>query len=324
MTESEYREVQLPSYSLLKRIDDYGPRAIKYAGKYDSEAIDFGSLLDCKLLCQNEFSNKFHFDATEKPTGQLLELADYVHNLYENFDQIFDKEDILRVSEELNLFGSIKDRDKRIAKFDNDLFWGYLSVKRDSIGKTIFTPDTLADVVEAEMILKTDRRTSWMFNPDKDIEVIYQLMIISEINGFPVKGMLDLVVINHLTKTITPFDLKITDMHQIAFKYHFKKMKYYLQGSLYREILKDYYSDLIASGYTLEDFKFIVYSRSDKFPFIWNMGSEWHDKGLNGFTNNYGDHEKGVYELLDEYHYYIDNPDISIQKCFIENEILEL
>jgi len=208
---------------------------------------------------------------------------------------------------------------------NNDLFWNYIDIYRESAGKTIFTPDTLTDVVEAEMILKTDYRTSWIFNPMPDVlEVFKQLMFTSDIHGLPVKGMLDLVVINHLTRTITPYDLKATDMHQIAFKYHFKKMKYYLQGSLYREVLKDYYSDLIVSGYTLEDFKFIVYSRSDKFPFIWNMGSEWHNNGLNGFINNYGDHEKGIYELLDEYYYYMDNPEVNIQKCFIENEILEL
>lgn len=129
ISESEYRGLPLPSYSLFKRIDESGPRALKYSKKYDSEAIDFGSLLDCKMITAHEFDNKFYFDATEKPTLQLGELADYAVNLRENFNQVLDKDDLLRASEELNLFGSTKDPVKRLAKFDTDVFWNYLKVR---------------------------------------------------------------------------------------------------------------------------------------------------------------------------------------------------
>jgi len=325
ISESEYRGLPMPSYSLLKRIDESGPRALKYSKKYDSEAIDFGSLLDCKLLCPSEFENKFYFDATEKPTAQLLELADHVNNLRVNFNQVLDKEDILRITEELNLFGSIKDPDKRIAKFDNDLFWNYLKAKEDSVGKVVFTPETLAECCEAEMIIKSHPNTSWIFLPNKDIvEVLTQVMLIVEINGQPVKTMLDIVVINHQEKTVTPYDLKATEMHMPAFKHHFVKMGYYLQGSLYKEALSNWMRDELQLGYALEDFKFIVYSRPDKFPFIWNMGSEWHKKGLYGFENVFGEKEKGVYELLDDYMFYSQNPEVEVDRKFIENKILEL
>jgi len=326
ISESEYRGLPMPSYSLLKRIDESGPRALKYSKKYDSEAIDFGSLLDCKLITAHEFDNKFYFDAAEKPTAQLLELADYlIKNEPEELNNyIKNNVSVEAVSQALGLFGGVKDYDKRIAKFDTDLFWNYIQARVDSAGKTIFTPDTLAECCDAEMIIKSHPNTSWIFNPSKDIEVLTQVMIIAEINGVQVKTMLDLVIIDNLNKTVTPYDLKATEMHMPAFKHHFVKMGYYLQGSLYKEALSNWMRDELQLGYALEDFKFIVYSRSDKFPFIWNMGSEWHKKGLYGFENVFGEKEKGVYELLDDYMFYSQNPEVEVDRKFIENKILEL
>jgi hypothetical protein len=323
ISESEYRGLPMPSYSLLKRIDESGPRALKYSKKYDSEAIDFGSLLDCKLITAHEFDNKFYFDATEKPTAQLLELADYI---CANWDitQSISIDSILDLSAELNLFGGTKDPEKRIAKFDNDLFWNYLEAKEDALGKTVFTPDTLAECCEAEIIIKTHPNTAWIFNPSKDIEVLTQVMLVAEINGIEVKIMADIIILDHLNKTVTPYDLKATEMHMPAFKHHFVKMEYYLQGSLYKEAVSNWMRDELQLGYALEDFKFIVYSRSDKFPFIWNMGSEWHKKGLYGFENVFGEKEKGVYELLDDYMFYSQNPEVEVNRKFIENKILEL
>lgn len=326
MSESEYRGLNLPSYSLLKRIDESGPRALKYSKKYDSEAIDFGSLLDCKLLCPSEFDNKFYFDATEKPTAQLLELADYlIKNESEELNNyIKNNVSVEAVSQALGLFGGVKDYDKRVAKFDTDLFWNYLNARIDASGKTIFTPDTLAECCEAEIIMKTHPNTAWIFNPSKDIEVLTQVMIVAEVNGVQVKIMMDICAINHSDKTITPYDLKATEMHQPAFKNHFVKMGYYLQGSIYKEALAAWMRDELQLGYALEDFKFVVYSRPDKFPFIWNMGSEWHKKGLYGFENVFGEHQKGVYELLDDYMFYSQHPEVEVDRRFIENKILEL
>lgn len=326
ITETEYRGLQLPSYSLLKRIDESGPWALKYTKKYDSEAIDFGSLLDCKLITAHEFDNKFYFDATEKPTGQLLELAEYILKDETNSVDYYYKNNsaVQGVSEALSLFGSTKNYDKRVEKFNDNTFWNYLQVKIDSIGKTIFTPDTLSECSEAEVIIKSHLNTARFFKQSKDIEYLYQVMIVTEINGVQVKVMLDIVEVNHSNKTITPYDLKATEMHQLAFKNHFKKMKYYLQGSLYKVALGNYIKECLGLDYTLEDFKFIVWSRSDKYPFIWNMGYEWHLKGLDGFNNIFGEHEKGVYELLDDYMFYSQNPDVKVDRSIVENNILEL
>lgn len=324
ITEAEYRGLTMPSYSLLKKLDDSGPRSINRKYKFDSEAIDFGSLLDCKLLCPEEFNNKFYFDATEKPAEQLLKLADHVSNLHVNFNQILDNEDISRISDEINLFGSVKDPVKRIAQFDKDIFWNYLKAKDESAGKVVFTPDTLTECSEAEQILKTHVKTAHLFNPTKDQEVLNQLIIITEVNGIKVKVMLDKVIVDHKKQTVTPHDLKATEFRQVNFPYQFKKMKYYLQGGLYKTALINYCKEVLQLGYAVEDFKFIVYSRSDRYPFVWNMSYDWHIKAMDGFVDHHGDKVKGINELLNDYKFYVDNDYYEIDRCLIENEYLEL
>lgn len=337
ITESEYRGLSLPSYSLLKRIDESGPKALIFDKKLDSEAIDFGSLVDCKLLCPDEFNNKFYIDATDKPTGQVLELADYVIANDRKYEQ--PNGDVMNISElirlrdtyileyislQLNLFGSIKDSDKRVAKFNTDLFWNYLAVKRDSIGKTVFTPDILEESNEAVMVLKSHPNTAHFFGKSKHLEVLYQVILVSNINGVDVKIMADMIAIDHKNKTITPYDLKTTDFRSQYFKSNFIKLKYYLQGALYKEVVSNWIKHELHLDYALEDFKFIVYSRPDKYPSIWNMGVKWHYKGLNGFDNIFGDHEKGIYELLDDYMFYKENPDVLIDRRIAQNKLIEL
>ena len=326
ISESEYRGLPMPSYSLLKKLDDSGPRSINRKYKIDSEAIDFGSLLDCKLLCPDEFDNKFYFDATEKPTGQVLELADYLINNEpdELPNYINNNLGVEAISSAIGLFGSVKDYDKRVAKFDTDLFWNYLKAKIDASGKTVFTPETLEECSQAEQIIKTHPKTSHLFTPTKGVEVLTQLMIITELNGIKIKSMIDYVRIDHNNKTITPYDLKATEVRQANIPQQFKKMKYYLQGGLYKSAIINYCKDVLQLDYVVEDFKFIVWSRSDKYPFIWNMGHDWHLMGLNGFIGDHGQYVKGINQLLDEYQFYVDNDFFEIDKCFVENNILEL
>lgn len=330
ITETEYRGLTLPSYSLLKKLDDSGPRSINRKYKFDSEAIDFGSLLDCKLLCPEEFSNKFYFDATEKPTGQVLELAEYlcswdfIESVGDLSEYIKNNSAVEELSQNLGLFGGTKDYDKRVAKFDLDLFWNYIQVKINSFGKTVFTPETLSECAEAERILKTHPKTAHLFNLNKDQEALNQLMIITEVSGIKVKMMLDMVIIDHKKQTITPYDLKATEFRQVNFPYHFRKMKYYIQGGLYKTALINYCRDVLQLGYAIEDFKFIVYSRSDRYPFIWNMSYKWHTDAMSGFINDRGEKVKGVSELLDDYKYYAENDYYEIERCIIENEYLEL
>lgn len=319
ITETEYRGVKLPSYSLLKRIDTSGPRAILEEFKGGSEVMEFGDLVDCLLLQPEELDNKFYFKAVEKPTAQLLELADAVLEsdiIPKYHDEIAAISDL---SKELNLFGSVKKEETRISKFNNDLFWNYLEAAEESRGKTVFSPKTLDDANQAIEILKTHHKTANIFHPSDNIEEINQLKIKGEIKGKEVKIMMDKILINHESKTIIPYDLKCTDVRQKSFPYIFTKMKYYLQASLYSAILigwaKENYPD-----YVVTEFKFIVYSRADRYPFVWVVSDTWLNNGFYGFVDYKNNKVKGVEELLEEYYYYVTTDNFTMERDFIEND----
>jgi len=319
VTEREYRGVKLPSYSLLKRLDNLGPKAILTEFKGGSEVMEFGDLLDTLLLQPEELDNKFYFKPIEKPKPQLQDLADFIINKYNKNPA---NEEILELSKDLNLFGRQKD-ETRLKTFDVDEFWNYIEAKREANGKTVFSPKTLDDANTAIAILKTHEKTSHLFKESDDIEHIDQLKLCTIIDDMEVKGMLDKVILNHKEKIITPYDLKATDVKQRSFPYIFNKMKYYLQSSLYHRMIvdwaKEYYPD-----YTVEEFKFIVYSRADRYPFVWVVSDSVLNNGFYGYTDYKEKKIKGVVELLTEYYYYMNSENFIIEKEFVENSQLYL
>ena len=325
LSNKEYRGLDMPSYSLLKRLDEFGPRNFTKSFKIEGDSIDFGSYVDCILFTPEVAEEEFYFEAIEKPTTQLLELADYiVNNLMDRFDNYYKNNEATEdLSRAIGLFGSIKDYDKRVAKFDNDLFWNYLASKRDALGKTILSIDIKSEAAEALEILKSHNKTTEIFFPNGNKEAINQLQLVSSINGVQVKAMLDRVIVDHDNKKVYAYDLKCTDVRQITFPYWFKKMKYYLQASLYTAMLAQYVEESLP-GYTLEPFRFIVYSRSDKYPFVWKVSSKMLENGLFGFYDERGIYNKGIKQLLAEYKYYVDNNNFNIEAEFIENDELEL
>lgn len=328
ITEQEYRGLPMPSYSLLKKLDDHGPRSIGRKYTFESESVDFGSLLDCKLLTPEIFADKFYFESVDKPTGQALELANHLVNFCnENQlslnDYINDPDEVLPFADQLSLFGSVKDPAKRKEKFDNDLFWNYLIAKQASKGKTVFTPDIEQECIQAEQIIRTHNKSSFLFQEEDDVEIITQLIIIAPINGTPVRGMLDIVKIDHKKKTITPYDLKATEYRQVNFPIQFRRMKYYLQGGVYTLLLKYFFKNLIASGYTVDNFCFLVYSRSDRYPFIWQMSDQWIIDAQDGFSDHEGYH-KGVLALVGDYAFYMENNFFEVDRIIAENHYLLL
>lgn len=322
LSNKEYRGLDMPSYSLLKRLDEFGPRNFTKSFKVEGDAIDFGSYVDCVMFTPENAEEEFYFEAIEKPTGQILELADYIDgNLDPNLE--LNVEQVCEIADELGLFGGVKDHDKRIAKFNIDVFWNYLKSRKDAIGKTILSIDIKGEAEESIEIIKGHEKTKDVFYLSGDEEGINQMQLIGSIRGVLTKVMLDRVVINHRVRTIAAYDLKCTDMRQVNFPYWFIKMKYYLQASLYNAMLTMWAAENYPE-YTVEQFRFIVYSRSDKYPFIWKVSDSMLENGLFGYTDAKGMYHKGIEQLTKEYKYYKDTGNFSIEMEFIENSELEL
>ena len=322
MSNKEYRGLDMPSYSLIKRLDDFGPRNFTKSFKIEGDPIDFGLYVDCMMFTPEEENEMFYVESIEKPTNQLLELANYIiYNL--SPDQELTNEYVESLSSDLKLFGSTKDREKRIANFNNDLFWNYIKVMRLNHGKIILSNYVKNEALEAIDILTNHVKTRHLFSMSEGQESLHQLQLTAKIGATEVKVMLDKVIIDHNKKVVSGYDLKCTDVRQITFPYWFKKMKYYLQASLYNLLLL-FYTEQFYPGYTVDQFRFIVYSKSDKYPFVWKVSDSMLQNGWFGFTDEKGVYHKGVDKLLKEYTYYKESNNFDIEVDFIENSEMEL
>ena len=316
ISEEEYRGLNMPSSSLLKSLDEYGPSILKYPKKYDSEDIIFGDLVDCLLLTPEMVDVKFYSRTIKKPTAQTLQLANHViANL-----QKLTVENILAEIDTLNLWKNIVNTDKKIAQFDTPLFWEYLKAVKEAEGKIVVSPEVYDEALQAVQILKTHEKTANIFKSNtSEAQCKFKLFY----KDTWIKVMLDKINFDHENKIIYPFDLKCTGVRQKSFRYIFYKLKYYLQGALYRFAVnwwaQEYYPE-----YQVADFKFIVYSRANKYPFIWNMPDELYTGGLYGFEDYKGQKCKGVHELLKDYKFYKKNEDCIIEREFIVNDELNL
>lgn len=118
-----------------------------------------------------------------------------------------------------------------------------------------------------------------------------------EIEG---KCEVDLLIINHLAKTIQPIDLKTTYDNTI-FPYNYLKNRYYLQGGWYYLGIMGWKNENGLKDYTVLPFKFIVLdtSNNNRRPIIYELEHQHVLDSIMGFS--VGNHKyKGVYELVDE------------------------
>lgn len=311
MTESEYRELPIDSYSRIKVfLDDRK----KYYRKFiinelieDDEISDekrFGLLVDCLRLTADEFEDKFALAITQVPTGQYAKLVDQlmkvtIASLNEHGEVTRDVEDML-----LDAYNQVKyDRNQNIVDFKRDSFETakekfmnsdlhmYYRQLRDSYGKLVVEPSEVekAQSIVNELSTNAATRDIMALVTDENYTVHKQFPIIGAFkeNGleFPLKCLLDMLVIDHKNKTIAIYDLKTVWDNENQFIKNYFKYRYYIQMAVYfylvvqwkgqQEDLKDYgvyYPRFIA-----------VDSNNYKSPLIYKTNRANFEQGMNGF-----------------------------------------
>ena len=143
-------------------------------------------------------------------------------------------------------------------------------------GKTILSQDTYNKVFSCVRALKDSDQTRPYFKDDDpfdDIERCYQMKFKEELDGSVFRGMADLLVCNHKTKTIIPCDLKTSHNREYNFPRSFIEFRYDIQARLYwRLIRKTMDKDPYFKDYKLENFRFIVVNNFDKpVPLVWKF-----------------------------------------------------
>lgn len=313
ITEKEYRDLEVLSYSVLSALDREGPSSIGREVKM-SEAMLHGTIVD-NMIDGSFDINDYHL-TNGVDIGDGLKLAvesfwdklklmdsvvhDYNLSTYENHMMLhLEENDIDYYAKKAADWVAKKVcNDKAAQSYFKDLVL--------SSGKVVVTPTFMNNCTESFNILKTHEFTKALFEENVDMEdAAYQFKYVYTVKSHKFKGMLDRIIINHKDKTIRPYDLKTGGKPALEFENSFFYWRYDLQALLYHVIClrlkKKFFPD-----YNIEDFKFIYIGRFEKKPLIWKVNNKMLNASLEGFTRN-GRKYKGLLELIKDYDWYVLN-----------------
>lgn len=239
----------------------------KYAPKH---YFSIGGAVDC-LLTTNEFYNKYYVSLTATPSDSLIKIVNYL--LINELDWV--DENLLAARDALELFttytsdGALKTIGKAKGYYDERL------ANRHKVALSQLQMDVVEAIIHS---FKTNARTKKYFTPPQEgVEHYHQLQVYFEHGGVPLKGMLDLVVVDFNKRTVEPFDIKTTGKAVRAFStsvqpfgYHIQAVQYSLglqYGAEGKAVFKigNEVLDLNIIGFEIKDFKFIVQTTDPRY-----------------------------------------------------------
>jgi hypothetical protein len=322
ITEHEYRELDFASYSLLKAIETEGPLALKDPTFKTGAALDFGQLVDTLITRPESLHEVFHTKAIEKPTASLLALGDSIildaivnDDPYE--EAVKEKNIELRIAE-LGLWSNIVDPEKRRAKYDSELFYTYIKESLDARGKIIVSQDVLDAANHCADVLLHHEFTRDLFQEREGVEVLKQAKIVFKFHGTTLKAMLDLLIVDHNNKTISPFDIKTGVELPTEFDIAYHKYRYYLQATLYLLAVQ---SLNLEENYTILPFKFIYISKKlPDVPVIYSVPESLLAEYTYGWRTDAGYRRKGLLELIEDYRFYKENDTYNVERVVVSKK----
>lgn len=337
ISEKEYRKLERDSYSSLSLFcSDKKGYYRKYILKENNDKLTpqliFGSLVDCMLFTPKEVEERFVVSTANEPSPQM---KTFCHNL----------KDVMVTA---RIIGSTGDLDAtmkaayNLTKYDNA--GEEIAFKRQSFEKTAekFEAECkpyfrqimdleegkilieLEDYNKAELAIRNLRYSSnagpiICAETGNGIEVFPQLVVCYELDGLLMKSMIDLVIVDHNTKSIRFFDLKTT--HNVEkFDANYTKFGYYIQLGLYTYAIKQWVVDNNLRDYTLENMQFIVCdSYNYMAPLVYDTDNNLLLDAWEGFMGMDGCYYRGISQLIFELKWHKENNVWNISKEAYDN-----
>lgn len=274
ITEAQYRELPALSYSSLATFDREGYSCLDTLfDSISTPSLVFGSMVDCLMTEGDDtFAERYTVMDINLPAEAIVNIVDQLCESHaEKQFALVSDEDILLAANAYEWCRSWKPA-TRISKI-RETGSNYYNLKKKNEGKLIVVQQDVDDAKKCAETLKADPITSWYFAKDTfdNIERLYQLkfQITDAITKIPVKGMLDLVIIDHDKKVIYPCDLKTTK-NIYTFEESFYKWRYYMQAAVYKELLKQTIAEKCPElqDYVMASYRFIAISRNSFKPVV--------------------------------------------------------
>jgi len=288
-TEAQYRAVVMDSSSSLK---EFSQDRKKYHKKYylgekvedkDSAAANMGRIVETLLMEPHLFDEKFYMSScASTPTGLMLEFAEALYRVTRDATDEFGvvKRDFADISQEAYALSGFKIKyEAVIAKFfgsDAEIYYNEIRTVRS---KNLTVINTMEVSVAEKIVeqLKNNSTTAPIVNlvNSSRYTVIDQMQVEGyEIDGLPLKSMLDKVVIDHDERVIRPYDLKCTWSVENFYEEYYLYRRAYIQAYLYframLHLAKDPESEYY--GYTVDFLQFIVCDSTNYYqPLIYTL-----------------------------------------------------
>ena len=277
--EPTYRSDHAFSYSTLARYAKEGFSKIDELYRHEeTPSLLFGSMVDALVTgSEEEFEAKYARDSSADITWTQRTATKELYETHREAETMFDipEEELKEVQMRNGLWHNGYKDSTNTSKFLSQCC-GYFDMLKRTGDKVLVTAQDYDDALACygaisdspAAALMLNRPADWFFG--KEVHHQLKFRMTDEETGIDFRAMLDSVVVDHKTKEITPADLKTSSGREYMFPAAFVKWKYYIQGELYRHILKTKVESCPEfNGYTVKNFTFVVVNRESRTPLIW-------------------------------------------------------
>jgi hypothetical protein len=340
--EADYRAIDKDSSSSLK---DFSQDRKKYFKKYikgdkveekENHAANMGRIVETLLLEKEEFENRFYMSTVSStPTGLMLEFVEALYRFSKEATDEFGTvtRDFEQIAKDAYVASGFKIKFEAVlGKFlDSEAEIYYNEIR--TVRTKNLTVITTQDVTNAEKIvesLKSNFVTADTINlvNSSRYSVLNQLKIENyEIDGLPLKSMLDKVIVDHDKKSILPIDLKCTWSVENFYEEYYLYRRAYIQAYLYYNAVlslttkedSEYY------GYTVENLQFLVCDSTDYMnPLIYTLSDKDMIDAYLGFEHK-GKTYPGVHQIIDDLKWALSTNTWNISKNnFLANGLINI
>lgn len=274
ISEPEYRKLGGFSYSLLaKFLRSQDPKVLVTPSHDESEALRFGSLVDCLMTEPELLEERFFITSMKTPPATIISMMFHIYKKVPDAKSFsFVPTEVKLEALDLFEYGTSWNNSTRLDRLDKQSF--YYTMLQKSEGKIIMSEEDLALANLCVKTLKTHPFTEkYMGDEDPfetNVERVNQLKFSSTYHGQLIRCMFDRIIVDHEAKTIQPIDLKTSGKKEEKFELSALDWDYYIQATMYTQILLDVISkDEYFKDFTILPFKFVVINRFERTPMVW-------------------------------------------------------
>lgn len=280
ISEEEYRKLPHISYSKISKFITKGPKSLlEPISKKKTQAMTLGSCFDTYLTDNEHILDKFFIGKEVLNDKQISIILDYFSLIEDNEEK--NKELLLLLFQKYDFNNNLKDETKLKKFYSSEDVINYINALKINNDLLYITESEYEFIKYKVNLLKTHPFTKNLFNTNN--EILYQVKVSS--NNLGIKCMFDILIIDHENKIIYPIDLKFMSSTSKEFLRSFEKFNYYIQSSLYSNLLQ-YKLEKNEIPYRIEDFMFLIINQEDDIILKYIFKTEYDNETQSIIINN--------------------------------------